>query len=120
AGAVFYPDDAHCDPYAFVHAVGRAALEAGAEVRPRTEVLALRRRNGRVDAVQTTTGELAAGTVVVAAGAWTPQLVRPLGVYAPVEGGKGYHVDLESGEGDPQVPLWSHETRVIATPLAGR
>jgi D-amino-acid dehydrogenase len=120
AGAVFYPDDAHCDPYAFVHAVGRAAVEAGARVRPRTEVLALRRRNGRVDAVQTTTGELAAGAVVVAAGAWTPQLVRPLGVYAPVEGGKGYHVDLESGEGDPQVPLWSHDTRVIATPLAGR
>jgi D-amino-acid dehydrogenase len=38
----------------------------------------------------------------------------------PVEGGKGYHVDLEPGPGDPRIPLWFQETRVIATPLRGR
>ena len=120
AGAVFYHDDAHCDPYRFVHAVGASAIEAGASVRTRVEVLGLRRVNGRVEGVQTTAGELRAKTVVVAAGAWTPRLLRDLGVRVPVEGGKGYHVDLEPGSGDPRVPVWSHETRVIATPLPGR
>ena len=120
AGAVYYPGDAHCDPLRFVRSVGAAASEAGAEIRTRVEVLGLRRRNGRVEAVVTTAGEVAAGSVVLAAGAWTPLLTRDLGLFVPVEGGKGYHVDLEPGEGDPRLPVWFQETRVIATPLAGR
>ena len=120
AGAVFYPDDAHCDPQRFVQAVGAAAVDAGAEVRTRVEVLGVRRRNGRAESLQTTSGEVKAGVVVLAAGAWTPALARTLGLYVPVEGGKGYHVDLEAATGDPRIPVWSHETRVIATPLRGR
>lgn len=120
AGAVYYPGDAHCDPLRFVRAVGEAAAAAGARVRTRVEVLGLRRRNGRVDAVATTEGDLAAGDVVLAAGAWTPRLARDLGLSIPVEGGKGYHVDLEAAAGDPTLPVWFQESRVIATPLAGR
>ena len=45
---------------------------------------------------------------------------RGVGLPLPVEGGKGYHVDLEPGPGDPRIPLWFQETRVIATPLRGR
>ncbi len=120
AGAVYYPDDAHCDPYRFVQAVGRAAAEAGARVCTRVEVLALRRGNGRVEGIQTTAGDVRAGTVVIAAGAWSPPLARGLGVYMPIEGGKGYHVDLEPAAGDPSRPVWFQESRVIATPLPGR
>ncbi len=120
AGGIFYPGDAHCDPLRFVQAVGAAAAEKGVELRTRVEALGLRRRNGRVDAVATTTGELLAGEVVLAAGAWTPLLARGLGMLVPVEGGKGYHVDLEAGADDPTLPVWFQESRVIATPLAGR
>ena len=67
---------------------GRARLHA-------VEVLALRRGNGRVEGIQTTAGDVRAGTVVMAAGAWSPPLARGLGIYMPIEGGKGYHVDLE-------------------------
>ena len=120
AGAVYYPGDAHCDPLRFVRAVGEAAAEAGATIRTRVEALGLRRRDGRIEGVTTTEGDRPADTVVLAAGAWTPQLARDVGVYVPVEGGKGYHVDLEPGEGDPSIPLYVHEPRVIATPLPGR
>ena len=89
AGAVFYPDDAHCDPHGFVRAVGAAAVEAGATVRTRVEAIGLRRSNGRVAAVQTTSGELPAGEIVLAAGAWTPGLARQLGVFAADRGGQG-------------------------------
>jgi D-amino-acid dehydrogenase len=118
-GAVYYSGDAHCDPLRFVRAAGAAAAEAGAEIRTRVDAIGLRRRNGRVEAVVTTAGEVTAGTVVVAAGAWTPLLVRDLGLYVPVEGGKGYHVDLERGDGDPRIPVYLQEARVIATPLPG-
>jgi D-amino-acid dehydrogenase len=70
--------------------------------------------------VDTTVGPVGAGTVVVAAGAWTPGVVRELGIFVPVEGGKGYHVDFEAEDGDPKVPVFLQEARVIATPLPGR
>ncbi|HWM13443.1 MAG TPA: FAD-dependent oxidoreductase [Gaiellaceae bacterium] len=120
AGAVLYPTEAHCDPLRFVHAVGRAAARAGAEIRTGVEVLALRRRDGRVVAVETSAGELRPGSVVLAAGSWTPRLGRDLGVFVPVQGGKGYHVDVAPAPGDPRIPVFMQESRVIATPLDGR
>ncbi|MFN8186235.1 MAG: FAD-dependent oxidoreductase [Gaiellales bacterium] len=119
-GAVYYPEEAHCDPLRFVQAVAGAAAEAGVRLRTGVEVLALRRRNGRIESVQTTAGELTAGTVVLAAGAWTPVLTRPLGIYLPVEGGKGYHVDFERGPADPSLPVAFAESWVVATPMGGR
>lgn len=120
AGAIYYPRDAHCDPLRFVRAVAEAATGAGARVQPGVEVLALRRRGARVESVETTAGELRAGEIVLAAGAWTPALARGIGASVPVASGKGYHVDIASGTGDPSLPVWFQESRVIATPLAGR
>jgi D-amino-acid dehydrogenase len=120
AGAVLYPTEAHCDPLRFVQAVGRAAVQAGAEIRTGVEVLGLRRRNGRIAAVETSAGELRPGSVVLAAGAWTPQFARDLGFFTPVQAGKGYHVDVMPAPGDPGIPVFMQESRVIATPLAGR
>lgn len=120
AGALFFPDDAHCDPLAFVREVGRAAAEAGAKVRTRVEVLGVRRRGARVEGIATTAGELPAATVVLAAGAWSPLLARSAGLYLPVEAGKGYHVELEAAAPDPRIPVWFRRLRLIVTPLPGR
>ena len=86
---------------AFVEAVGRAAVEAGVEIRTGVEVRSL--------------DELQAETVVVAAGAWSRELVD-----LPLEGGKGYHVDFALDDGDPRIPAWVQETWTIATPLPDR
>src|SRR5207237_1065745 len=48
AGGTYYPREAHVDPKRFVHAVGRAAAEAGADIRTGAEVTALRRRGDRL------------------------------------------------------------------------
>ena len=120
AGAVFYPDEAHCDPERFVRAIGEAAVEAGAKIRLGVDVLGLRRDGSHAMALDTTAGPVRAATVVVAAGAWAPELVRELELFVPIEGGKGYHVDLEAGDGDPETPVFLQEARVIATPLPGR
>ncbi len=119
-GGVYYPGDAHCDPARFVQAVGEAARAAGVQIRTGVEVLALRRRDRRIEALQTTAAEVRAPTIVLAAGAWTPVLAKQAGVFVPVEGGKGYHVDYESAPSDPSLPVAMHEARVVATPLSGR
>lgn len=98
AGAVHYPEEGRVDPRRFVEAVGRAAAEAGVEIRTGVEVRSL--------------DELQAETIVVAAGAWSRTLVD-----LPLEGGKGYHVDFERSADDPKVPAWVQETWTIATPL---
>jgi D-amino-acid dehydrogenase len=100
-GSVRYPQEGRVDPRRFVEAVGRAAVEAGAEIRTGARV-------GSLD-------ELDAGTVVVAAGAWSRQLVE-----LPLEGGKGYHVDYARSDDDPRMPAWVQETWTIATPLPDR
>jgi D-amino-acid dehydrogenase len=117
-GAVYYPDEAHCDPLRFVQAVGRAALELGVDVRTGAAAR-LRRTNGAV-VVETSNCDLRPNVVVLAAGAWSGRLARDVGVFVPLEGGKGYHVDLEAANGDLRVPTWLQESWVIATPLPGR
>jgi D-amino-acid dehydrogenase len=119
SGAIVYPDEAHCDPLRFVNAVGRAAAEAGADVRTQVEVLSLRRKDSAI-VVETTAGHVEASTIVLAVGAWTPRLARELGIFLPVEGGKGYHVELDAADSDPVRPVFMQESRVIATPLSGR
>jgi D-amino-acid dehydrogenase len=119
-GAAYYPDEAHCDPARFVARVGAAAEACGARIETDLEVLGFRTSNGRVEAVETTRGRRPAGTFVLAAGAWTRQLARLLGLHLPIEGGKGYHVELEPGERAPRVPVFLQESRVIATPYPAR
>ncbi|HZQ82261.1 MAG TPA: FAD-dependent oxidoreductase [Gaiellaceae bacterium] len=117
AGAVYYADELSGDPLEFVRVVGDAARYAGADVRTRTEVRALRSRGSRV-ALETADGPLTAGAVVLAAGAWSPRLASNLRLALPVQGGKGYHVEYEPSDQDPRVPIFLQEARVIATPLA--
>jgi D-amino-acid dehydrogenase len=119
-GAILEPDEAHCDPQRFVQAMGRLAVDTGVDVRTGVEVLEVRRRGSRIDSLWTTAGVLPVGEIVLAAGTWTAGLTRGLGVRLPLEGGKGYHVDVEAREGDPELPVWLHESRVVITPFDGR
>jgi D-amino-acid dehydrogenase len=120
AGAIFSPDEAHCDPERFVGALADAARELGVQLSTGVEVLAIRRRRGRAIGLWTTAGDVAAGEVVLAAGAWSSSLARGLPVAVPIQGGKGYHVDFADAAGDPTLPVHFPEHRVVATPLSGR
>jgi D-amino-acid dehydrogenase len=120
AGAVWYPEEAHCDPLGYVRAVGHEAIGDGVEVCTGVEVLSFRRRGARVAGLWTTAGEISADQVVMASGAWTSPLVRALGCVLPVEGGKGYHVDVDAAPGDASIPVWLHDSRTVVTPLGKR
>jgi D-amino-acid dehydrogenase len=120
AGAILDPGEAHCDPRRFVDAVGAWAADAGVDIRTGVEVLGFRRGGGRIDALWTTSGDVVADEIVVAAGVWSAGLAQRLGVRLPIEGGKGYHVDFEARADDPELPIWLHESRVVVTPLDGR
>jgi len=70
------------------------ALASGAEIRRHLAVRRLLTRGDRVTGVATDEGPIEADEVVVAAGPWTPPLVRPLGISLPVVGARGWLVHL--------------------------
>jgi glycine oxidase len=81
AGGILAPQDGHADPRAVVRAL-RAALEsAGGELITGCEVLGV--EDG---GVLTRSGRVAAGSVVVAAGAWSSALVSGAPPVRPVKG----------------------------------
>jgi D-amino-acid dehydrogenase len=118
-GAAFYPEDAHVDSLEYTRRVADAAVRLGARVLDYVEALGVTRRAAELR-IETTSGTIAAQRIVLAAGVWSPRLARELGVTLPLQGAKGYHVEFDGLEGAVRQPVYLYETRVVATPLAGR
>jgi len=66
----YVEDDGYVDAYQFASAYARAARALGVRFRARTGVEGLVVANGRVTGVRTAAGDIQAGAVVDAAGAW--------------------------------------------------
>jgi D-amino-acid dehydrogenase len=116
---VLFPHEGHCDPVAFVRAIGERAVARGAELRTGVEVRSLR-RDGRGVVAETAAGPVPAAHAVVAAGAWSERLARTLGVRLPLQGGKGYAVEFDPAAVPLQRPVYLHDARCVATPLGDR
>jgi D-amino-acid dehydrogenase len=113
-----YPGDAHVDSLEYVQAVARAAEAAGARVATGIDTIRIVPGPGEVR-LDTTAGSIAAKQVVVSAGVWSGKLARDAGVHLPMWPAKGYHVEY-GGIPAPRRPIFLGESRVVATPLAGR
>ncbi len=109
-------------PDSLVSGLWRRLEINGAEMRRGERVVGMGGSSGLVRSVITDRASYDAEVVVAAAGAWTPQVVAPLGVKLPIEGGKGYSIDFTPPPALPSAirhPLYLHETRVAITPLDG-
>ncbi|MFE5846204.1 NAD(P)/FAD-dependent oxidoreductase [Streptomyces niveus] len=78
--AVYYPDDAQVQPAGAATALLADALRAGARLRTGHEVRGAVVRGGRLTAVRTADGPVAADVFVNAAGPWSGEVARRLGV----------------------------------------
>jgi sarcosine oxidase subunit beta len=85
AGASFCPTDGHANPHLAVHAFADAATRHGATIRTGVEVTEIETDGTRATGVRTTTDHIAAETVIVAAGVYTPYLLDPLGIHIPFD-----------------------------------
>ena len=86
AGAILAPQDGHVDPRATLAALRAAFVASGGELLAGTEVAALERDGDRVTGVRTEAGRLSSDAVVVAAGAWSAELVPEGPPVRPVKG----------------------------------
>jgi D-amino-acid dehydrogenase len=119
AGAVHYPLDCHLTPARLIATLRRRLEEAGGRTSWQTEVQGFRQRGGRIEAVATAGGEIAADEFVVCAGAWSSSLLRGLGLRLPLQAGKGYSLSLPSPPELPRTPAILSEAHVALTPMDG-
>jgi D-hydroxyproline dehydrogenase subunit beta len=104
AGGVLYPADAQVQPVLATARMLRAALHEGAQLRLGSEVTGLTLSDGRIGAVLTSGGPVAADFVVNAAGTWAGELARLFGAAVPVLPRRGFILVTE-----PLPPVIRHK-----------
>lgn len=77
-------NDGHANPVLTTEAFAAAAQREGAEFRTGVTVTGLLRDGDRVTGITTSDGDINADHVVLATGAWTRELIAPLGVDLPI------------------------------------
>jgi D-amino-acid dehydrogenase len=116
---VLHPREGQVDPVRLTRSIGDAACRAGAELRTRAEVHAVLPDAGGVT-LETSVGRLRAGHAVIATGAWSGALARSAGVRVPLQGGKGYAIELDPDAVPLRRPVYLHDERCVATPFGDR
>jgi glycine oxidase len=88
-GAIRYPDEAHVHNGRLTIALAEAARRTGVELRSGEPAVALLRQGERVVGVRSPNDTVQAETVIIANGAWSADLLRPLGLTVPVRPMRG-------------------------------
>ena len=116
-GGIHYKEDAHINPTKFVRGLTEAAQRLGAQVLTQTEVLGFERMGQTVSTVRTSRGDFHPQQLVLAAGAWSAEILRGLGIHLPMQAAKGYSVTMKRPKVSPRIPLHLAEARMAVTPM---
>ena len=114
-GGYFYPDDAHCEPYAAVKVLEAEARALGVRFLEGAEVYRIS-NDGGSRRLTTTLGEVSAGQIVVATGPWSESLGAMLGLRLPVIGAKGYSIVLPPAAPQPRRSIYLIERKIAVNP----
>ncbi|MBV9551385.1 MAG: FAD-dependent oxidoreductase, partial [Alphaproteobacteria bacterium] len=104
------------NPFGLVSALVEHFVRSGGVVM-RARALGFRLDGGRLTAIKTDAGELAADAAVVAAGAWSKPLAATLGDRVPLETERGYHLMIRDPEAMPRIPTADGDGKFVATPM---
>lgn len=83
--AAYEEEAGYCDALQVVTSYAAAAQSKGADIHEGVEVTKILTENGKITGVGTTEGEIATGTVILAAGPWSAAVARQAGVSLPVK-----------------------------------
>jgi D-amino-acid dehydrogenase len=105
----------HCrDPGTYVGALVAQAVASGAEHR-RTRATGFRIEGGRLRAVTTELGDIAADKAVICAGARSKALAAKAGTRVPLETERGYHAMVVDAEAGPRTPMMPYDGKMSIT-----
>ncbi len=105
-GGIWTPNDGQTNPVDTTMAYAKGARQRGVSLVEQAEVTQILVENGRAVGVRCrhdgVEGEIRAGTVVLAAGMWSAQLGRPLGLRLPLQAAEHYYIVTETIPGLPR------------------
>ena len=116
-GGVFYPGDAHLNPNELISSLVTYLRGAGVIILDGQSVTGFGKTGSQITSVQTGAGAYNIDELVVAGGAWSPELARMLGISLSLQGGKGYSFMLKNMTNNVQIPAIMLEARATATPM---
>jgi D-amino-acid dehydrogenase len=122
SGGIHYPQDEIGDAYKFCLAIAEIARSKGVQFHFQTEVSGLKIDGGKVSAVLSSEGRFVADHYVIAAGSFSPVLLRGLGIKIPVQPAKGYSVTFDrlSAPSLPRVSIVDDDYHAAVVPLETR
>jgi D-amino-acid dehydrogenase len=121
AGGLYSPSDASGDAHLFSKQLADATILRGVTFLSDTTVEGIVAHAGRIHGVATSRGAIDADAVVVAAGAGTAALLKPLGFRTWIYPVKGYSVTLPAPEGNaPEVSITDEARKIVISRLGNR
>ena len=122
AGAIFYPDSAHCtDPQRFGERLAQRVRNQSTVLSGRVQKLSQRHDGSwQLDIARgNLLTQICVPRVLVAAGYASRDLLRPLGYHVPVVAARGYHLMIAKPNVSLERPMIFYEPHVAATPMDG-
>ena len=119
-GALYNEEGAYMHVPVFITEFARMLEGMGVQIHAHTEVTGFEVCGRTVDQVRTTYGDFSPPERVIAAGAWSADCARRLGVRLMLQTAKGYTITVQAPVGAPRLPVLLSEGKVALTPLGDR
>lgn len=117
-GGVYYTCDSHSTPGDFISKLFRWLEDHGVKFCLNEEVRSIEIKGDQITGIKSDKELYTADKFVLAAGSWTGALAGSLGLKIPVQGGKGYSMDVYRETGIT-IPVILAEAKVAVTPMQG-
>lgn len=116
-GGILYPGDANLNPALFLQQLALRVRALGAEIHEHCPVHQLQADDKRVRSVVTGCGTFCPEEIILAAGSWSPEVVRGLDLDVPVQPAKGYSITMAAPPGTLRHALLLGEQKIAASPM---
>jgi D-amino-acid dehydrogenase len=116
-GSVLYRCDAHMTPNALMLQMISYLEKAGVKIHRGSEVVNIDHSGSKITKVRTATQEWDADQVIIAGGAWSPEVVALTGLNLPLMPGKGYSFMFNEPKKRMHIAALLMEAKVSVTPM---
>lgn len=117
-GAILFKDDASITPHIFMTMLKEKLIEKGVVISHNVQVDKLvTTKSGSIDKIVANGQEMIADEYVLAAGAWTKDILKQVNLKLPMQAGKGYSFVLPSPKVSLNTSAILNEARVAVTPM---
>ena len=121
-GGILFKEDETGDAHLFCKELEKIIRKKGGRILTNTEITGLLCHKKKIMGVKTSRVDIQTNSVVIAAGSWSYQLIRSLGLKLPVRPVKGYSVtlDLLGHNSPPKFAVVDEDLHTAITPFKNR